>query len=152
PASPMAAPANCFTVTAKDAFGNTATGYTGTVAFTSSDSQAVLPAKYTFGSGDAGVDSFSATLNTTGAQSITATDTVNASITGTESGITVSSNTHLSLAAPSTTTAGSSFSLTVTAKDANNNTLTSYLGTVHFTSTDPAAVLPANYTFTAVDA
>ena len=32
------------TLTAKDAFGNTATGYNGTVHFTSTDGQAVLPA------------------------------------------------------------------------------------------------------------
>ena len=36
------------TVTAVDAYGNVATGYTGTVHFTSSDGQAVLPANYTF--------------------------------------------------------------------------------------------------------
>ena len=35
---------------------------------------------------------------------------------------------------------------------ANNNVATSYRGTVHFTSTDTAAVLPANYTFVAGDA
>src|SRR5207248_2631554 len=60
--------------------------------------------------------------------------------------------THVQIVAPSTSTAGSSFSLTVTAQDANNNTVTSYLGTVHFTSADAAAVLPSNYTFTAADA
>src|SRR5713101_2202123 len=60
--------------------------------------------------------------------------------------------THLQIGAGSSTTAGSSFSFTVTAQDANNNTLTSYLGTVHFTSTDAAAILPANYAFTAADA
>src|SRR5207247_7210418 len=87
PASTMAGAAHSFTVTAKDAFGNTATGYTGTVAFTSSDSQAVLPAKYTFGSGDAGVHSFSATLNTTDEQTITATYPVNLSSPRTEPGI-----------------------------------------------------------------
>src|SRR5262249_51905190 len=78
-----------FTVTAKDAYGNVATGYTGTVHFTSSDPTAVLPADYTFVSGDNGTHTFSATLNTAGSQSITATDKSNSSITGTESGITV---------------------------------------------------------------
>src|SRR5439155_22704450 len=38
---------------------------------------------------DGGVHSFSATLNTAGSQSIAATDTINASISGTEAGITV---------------------------------------------------------------
>src|SRR5436309_5444070 len=68
------------------------------------------------------------------------------------SDIFVSQTTHLKVAAPSSAIAGSSFSITVTAQDANNNTLTSYLGTIHFTSADLAAVLPANYTFTAADA
>src|SRR5947207_9674491 len=68
------------------------------------------------------------------------------------SDIFVSQSTHLKVAAPSSATAGSSFSITVTAQDANNNTLTSYFGTIHFTSTDAAAVLPSNYTFTAADA
>jgi hypothetical protein len=48
---------------------------------------------------------------------------------------------------PSTTTAGSTSSITVKAVDANGNTLTNYQGTVHFTSTDGQASLPADYTF-----
>ncbi len=52
---------------------------------------------------------------------------------------------------PSSTTAGASFSVTVTATDANGNVLTGYTGTVDFASFDPQAVLPANYTFTAAD-
>ncbi len=54
PASTTAGVAASVTVTAKDAFGNTATGYTGTVHFTSSDGNATLPANYTFVGGDAG--------------------------------------------------------------------------------------------------
>ena len=53
---------------------------------------------------------------------------------------------HFSVSAPPTTTAGSSFPITVTALDAFGNTATSYAGTVHFTSTDPTALLPANST------
>src|SRR5205823_671006 len=60
--------------------------------------------------------------------------------------------THVQIVAPSTSTAGSSFSITVTALDANNNKVTGYMGTVHFTSADGAAVLPSNYTFTTADA
>ncbi|MEJ2048022.1 MAG: hypothetical protein P8X92_09300, partial [Dehalococcoidia bacterium] len=41
---------------------------------------------------------------------------------------------------------------TVTARDDSDATITSYTGTVHFTSTDSAAVLPGDYTFTAGDA
>jgi len=80
-----------FTVTAQDGSGNTVTSYTGTIHFTSSDSQAVLPANYTFVRGDSGTHTFTlgVTLETAGSQSITATDTVTGSITGTQSGIKV---------------------------------------------------------------
>ena len=73
-----------FTITALDAFGNTATGYSGTIHFTSSDGQAILPADYTFIPGDGGVHTFSARLKTAGSQSLTATDTVTSSIAGTQ--------------------------------------------------------------------
>src|SRR6202043_3006716 len=73
--SPAAAGvAGSTTVTAKDPYGNVATGYTGTVHFTSSDAQAALPANYTFGAGDAGVHTFNIVLKTSGTQSLTAAD------------------------------------------------------------------------------
>ena len=146
---------NNFTVTALDSFGNTAAGYLGTVHFTSSDTAAVLPADYTFVAGDNSAHVFSATLITAGKQSITATDTVTATITGAESGIKVSSGPAAKLKVtgyPSPATAGVSNSFTVTAKDANGNTVAEYVGTVHFTSSDAQAVLPADYTFQAADA
>ena len=72
------------TVTARDALDQVATGYAGTVQFGSSDGSAVLPSSYTFGPADAGVHSFpyAFRLNAAGSQSITATDTSNATITG----------------------------------------------------------------------
>jgi hypothetical protein len=51
--------------------------------------------------------------------------------------------THFSVTAPATATTGTAFQITVTALDASNNTVTTYSGTVHFTSTDGQAVLPA---------
>jgi len=54
------------------------------------------------------------------------------------------SATHLSVTAPATATVGTAVSVTVTALDASNNTVTTYSGTVHFTSTDGQAALPAN--------
>ena len=81
--------AQTFTVTAYDAYGNVATGYTGTVHFTSSDGQASLPANATIMPEDLGTVTFAVTLKTAGTQSITATDTTTSSITGTESGIVV---------------------------------------------------------------
>ena len=62
------------------------------VHFASSDSTAVLPADYTFTSGDAGVHVFSVTLRAFGIHSITATDTVTGAVTGSQQGISVASN------------------------------------------------------------
>jgi hypothetical protein len=247
-----------FTVTALDAGNNTATGYTGTVHFTSTDGTATLPANFTFTLPAGGSGTFSATLTTPGNQTITATDIVSPSITGTSGLINVtqvahsltpgtgstpqsatvstafgtplsvtltdlvgnpipgvnvvftapstgasgtfsnSSNTiavatnasgvasagvfransivggpysvtatvtgltpatfsltnnpgaatHFSVVAPGATSQGSPLTFTVTALDSANNVATGYTGTVHFTSTDGTASLPANFTFT----
>ena len=54
------------TITLKDAFGNIATGYVGTVHFTSSDGQALLPADYTFTAARLGQHTFQVIFKTTG--------------------------------------------------------------------------------------
>jgi len=48
-------------------------------------------------------------------------------------------------------TPGSSFTVTVTALDHNNNVDTGYIGTAHFSSTDGSGILPADYKFTQSD-
>jgi hypothetical protein len=73
------------TVTALDAGGGTV-NYTGTVSFTSTDANAVLPAASAL---TAGVGTFPVTLNTLGNQTITATDAAN-SLTGSSAAIDVS--------------------------------------------------------------
>lgn len=113
------------TVTAKDAYGNTATSYTGTVQFTSTDAHAVLPANYTFVSGDNGTHTFTGgvTLQTAGTQTVTATDTVKNSITGTGGSLTVVPIYSISIgtltggsitANPTSATSGSAITLTIT--------------------------------------
>jgi FG-GAP-like repeat/RTX calcium-binding nonapeptide repeat (4 copies)/FG-GAP repeat len=52
---------------------------------------------------------------------------------------------------PSATATGAAHTLTVTALDTLGNVITGYTGTVHFTSSDPRAVLPADFTFAATD-
>jgi hypothetical protein len=92
PATLVTGSAASFTVTALDLYNNTATGYTGTVTFSSSDSAASFaPGSYTFAAGDAGVHNFTgaATLNTAGSQTITATDADTRTVTGTSSAIAV---------------------------------------------------------------
>jgi ELWxxDGT repeat protein len=155
PANITAGVASNFTVSAKNADGSTNTSYLGTVHFTSSDPQAVLPANYTFSAADQGVHTFSATLKTAGSQSITTGDTVVPSGAGTQSGITVTpaATSRFTVAGfPSPVTAGVAGSLTVTAWDAYGNRATGYRGTVRFTSSDAKAVLPGNYIFTTADA
>lgn len=151
------------TVTALDANNNVATSFTDTATLTSSDTAATFsPASHTYTSCTSGCDNgsftFSATLNTTGSQTVTATDTTagntvspaTASISVNPAG---ASTTHFSVnPSVTSTTAGTAFNVTVTALDASGNTATSYTGTVHFTSTDSAAKLPADYTFSSSDA
>src|SRR5262249_54319394 len=152
--------AQVFTVTARDAVGNTATAYTGTVKFTSSDPLASFaPLTYTFttGSGaDNGFHTFSSTLRTVGTQSITATDQGNASINGTQTGILVTPGAATALVVtgfPTPVLAGTSQSFTVTAKDQFGNIATGYTGTINLTSSDSQAIFtPSTYTFTTGDA
>jgi hypothetical protein len=74
----VSAPANAtignafmYTITALDAMNSVVTGYSGTVHFTSTDAMGILPANSTLTSG---VGTFSATFNTAGGQTITASD------------------------------------------------------------------------------
>ena len=155
PSLSMAGAPGTFTVTVQDAYGNTVTGYGGTIHMSSSDNLASLPADYTFTATDNGVHTFAAVLATAGNQSLTATDTQDASITGTQFGIAVTAAApdHF-LVAPSvaTSVAGMPLDITVTVQDAYNNTVTGYTGTLSFSSADPyGATLPADYTFTAAD-
>jgi hypothetical protein len=79
-----------FTVIAQDSFGNTVTGYLGTVIFSNTGGTAVLPGPYTFKATDSGKHVFTAIFKTAGAgQSLTVTDQNNSSDTGSETGITV---------------------------------------------------------------
>jgi hypothetical protein len=96
PTAVMGAPFD-LTLTLLDRVGNVATGvvvpYKGTIHFTSTDVLATLPPDYTFTqsySGDSGTRTLSGVvLLTPGNQTVTATDTVNASITGTSPSIQV---------------------------------------------------------------
>jgi hypothetical protein len=140
------------TVTAIDSFGNVATGYGGTVHFTSSDAQAILPGDSTLTNG---IGTFTATLYTAGIQTITATDTANSSLTSTAL-VTVNpaSAVAFQVLAPAGATTGVPFDVTVIAVDPFGNTDTNYTGTVTFSTSDPdpGVVLPPNYTFQPSDA
>src|SRR5262249_31271008 len=147
-----------YTITAEDAFGNVEIGYTGTVHFSAStaDTQAVLPADYTFTAADAGTHTFAATLFRTSSQILPITPTLTATDAAAHIASTASINV-LSLApssltmlgVPNQTTAGASISVTVAALDIYGNAASGYTGTAHFSSSDVQAGLPADYTFTA---
>ena len=136
-----------FTISALGASNNVLPTYSGIVVFASSDNQAILPVNSTLKNG---VGTFSATLKTAGPQTITAIDSITLSITGTSSPINVNTGPpdHLSLNTPPTAIKGVAFNMVVSAMDATGNVTATYLGTVHFTSTDPLATLPANLSLT----
>ena len=143
--------AGTFTVTAEDAYGNTTPAYAGTVKFTSSDAQAVLPSSATLVNG---VGSSGATPRTAGAVADGDRHVQprhhrqpGGHHRQAGGGERAERDGALSIA-----TAGTAFSVTVTVLDPYGNTAIGYRGTVHFTSRQlPQAVLPANYTFTSAD-
>ena len=150
----IAGATGAFTVTAQDAFGNTASGYSGSVGFTSTDPCATLPAAYPFAAADAGRHSFSATLCRAGAQTISASDTSQPSIAGSQPSIQVvpgSAASFIVSGVPSLVISGAASSVTVDARDGSGNRATSYQGTVRFTSSDASATLPAGTAFASAD-
>src|SRR5262249_43812699 len=152
PSPVTAGVAGNFTVTARDSGGNVATGYTGTVHFTNYLA-GTLPADYTFTAADQGVHTFSATQFRAGIQSLTVTDVNNSSLQGSETNIIVNAAAAASLqvTGPGVTSPGTASYVSVVAVDPYGNTASGYTGTVHFTSSDAAATLPPDYTFTASD-
>ncbi len=87
PPTATAGTAVSFTVTPLDATNTPVTNYTTILHFTSTDAAATLPADSPIANG---TGTFSATLRNVGSQTITATDTVNNSLTGVSGGIVVS--------------------------------------------------------------
>jgi hypothetical protein len=120
--------AQTVTVTAYDAFDNVATGYRGTVHFTSSDpgAQTALPTDYAFTTADAGVHTFTdgVTLSTAGSQTVTVTDTADAILTASET-VTLAAET-VSVTNPGnqTSTVGDAVNLQIHASDSAGATLT----------------------------
>src|SRR5438094_2559822 len=148
-ATPTAGNGFAVTVVAHDGFGNLATNYGGTVHFSSSDTAAgvALPPDSTLAGGQG---TFSAKLMTAGSQTLTSADAANSlSVT-----VNLTVNTppqilnDLKLTVPTSATAGQSFGVSVTAEDDQGNVVTSYSGTVHFSSSDTAmgVVLPPDST------
>jgi hypothetical protein len=148
PNNTMAGAAFIVTVTSLTAGNTTATSYNGTIHFMSTDAAASLPADVTLAGG---FGFFLATLRTAGSQTISATDLANPSLSVT-SPLVVTPAVAAKLAfsgLPGSASTGNAATFTVTALDLFGNVVTGYTGLVHFTSSDPSAVLPANATLTA---
>jgi Invasin, domain 3/IPT/TIG domain/Quinohemoprotein amine dehydrogenase, alpha subunit domain III len=142
------------TVTALDAAGNTASSYRGKIHFTSTDSAAVLPADYTFTAADNGAHTFTngVTLKTLGSRDVTATDTASSSISGSQSGISVTAAAldHLVLSpAAATIAAGSSRGYTAEGRDAYGNDLGDLTASTTFTIAPDGSCAGASCTATA---
>jgi hypothetical protein len=152
--SPVAGIPYTVTVTALDAAGNPLPAYRGWVVLGSSDSSAILqPWIYNFTAADNGVHTFSVTMMTAGNQTLSASrsDAETASGLATVNVVPGAAD-HLQVTASTdTATAGSPVRLTVQALDAEGNPTPTFSGTIHFTSTDSQATLPADYTFTTAE-
>jgi hypothetical protein len=170
PSSVKAGSPMVVSVMAEDQFNRLASDYNGTAHFSSSDSQAALPANAILAGG---IGFFPAILKTAGSQTLAATDTGASTITGASNTIAVSSASanHFVVTAaplpsypgvpaayPTIPSAATSFAntgapviFTVSAKDPFGNLAPTYTGTVAFTTSDTGAgvVLPGASTLTA---
>ena len=147
PGSVIAGAISTISVGVVDAFGNVAASYRGTVVFTSSDPNGMVPMNYVFVSGDAGTKTFTngLTLKTTGVRSVSVSDIAASTASSTQSVIVnAAAVATLLLTGPSAVTAGSPAAFSVYALDNYNNLAVAYLGTLAVSSTDSQAVLPGN--------
>ena len=143
--------AQTMTVTLRDAYGNIATGYRGTLNSAAATPRRSCPRPTRSPRRTPGVHTFSVTFKSSGGQLFTVTDSANPLMTAAPEGHPDHRRRDVRLRppAPSNVTVGVAFSLTVTAVDAYGNTITGYPGKVHFTG--PSGI-PLDYTFTAADA
>jgi hypothetical protein len=154
PAAATAGTSFTFSVTALTAAGLTNTGYLGTIHFTSSDPQAVLPPDTTFAAGDHGKKTFTVTLKTAGGQTINVADVNGGVVSGKSPAVPVAAAAASKLQVagyPTPDVAGVAHSFVVTALDPFGNVAPTYRGKVQFGTGDSAALLPPAYTFVAAD-
>lgn len=158
----VAGVASGFTVTVLDQAGLPYTGpYVGTIEFSSNDTAADLPPDYTFTLADAGTHTWDAvdgvTFNTAGTRDLTAADTSDPTISGSQLGIVVTEAPRMDsfevvLSADTAIANDTLLDVTVTAMDQFGDPYTDYVGTVVFDSDDTVALLPtADLTFLAGD-
>jgi hypothetical protein len=127
--------------------------YRGTVQFTIDDAQGTAPAEVTFTAADAGQISVKATFRTAGTRTLVVADKAIASAQGiARVDVAAAAATRLALfGVPDTAVAGDRLAITVSAFDAFGNVATGFTGAVTFASSNPGALLPAGFTFSAAD-
>ncbi len=140
------------TLQGKDANGNNVTTGGATVAFTQSGTGTgtIAPSPAT----DHGNGTYTATFTGVLVGTVTIGATINAAaVTTTLPTVTVTTGplSQLVVSGLVAAAAGTPQTVTVRATDAAGNTVNGFHDTVHFTSTDPQAVLPADYTFVGSD-
>ncbi len=132
-------------VEARDSLGRLATGYSGTIRFTSTDSTATLPQDYTFNPiTDSGRKEFPITFGSPGDWQLVAQDVSNSSLRTPAANIPAQSSVAVSLEIvdlPQDTFPGRPVTFRVRALDANGNP-GSLNGDLRFSSDDPEAVVP----------
>jgi len=140
PSATVPGASHVVTITATDSEGVVATNDNRTLHFTSTDDNAQLPADLPL---VAGVATATVSLANAGSQTVSASE-IGSSLVATNT-VAVSGAVELEVTGiPSNVDAGAKSTVSVTAVDDNGDVVTDYAGTVHFTSTDGRAVLPAD--------
>lgn len=146
PGTAIAGEALVLTITAQDAFGNVATGYTGSIHLTSGDSTDLLPPD---GALTAGVRTVSLAFIKTGDHVVQVNDVVATLPSANSSSVKVNPGApQVVLALPADANAGYPVTVGVALKDVFSNAIANFKGKVEFASTDTGtgAVAPATIT------
>ena len=150
PASAAAGSVVGLTVALRDAFGNAATSYAGTVQLTATDPRASLPGNVTYvPASDRGSHAFSVALLTTGDQTLTATDTASSAIQCTTKVTVTPGALKLVVTVSADANAGYAVPVNVAVVDVFDNARPGFKGTLSFASTDSGtgASAPGSITF-----
>jgi hypothetical protein len=152
-ASNLAGSTFTITVTALDSANRPDALFADQLHFVTSDPQVVPPPDQLF-NGNAGRETFTITLGTAGAQTISVTDVTRPTIKGTSNSTTVVAGGVLGLTVtgfPSPTLVNAVHRFVVTAVDSFHNRVAGYRGQVQLGVNGGSANLPGPYTFTPAD-
>ena len=150
PTSSIAGEPLPLTITAVDRHGNVVKDYRGSAHVSTGDPADRTPADGAF---TRGVRTVSLAFITAAPQRFATVTEVGGTITANTSKVDVASGDAVNLSVTgSAVVAGAAATTDVTVSDTFGNRVTSFSGTVHFTSSDAQASLPADFTFAAADA